>query len=118
MAQEGFRNAKVSCLCGAQIRVDTSSTDRSVTCPSCENTFDFVVSIDAARKRSQVSIVLSKAAMKTEGESLGKAGPEPVEPRLRPAPPPEEPVRAAASEAKPKAAPKVSKVNRKASGRT
>ena len=119
MAQEHFRSyAKVSCLCGAQIRVDTSSTDRHVTCPSCENTFDFVVSMDAARKRSQVSIVLSRAAMKTEGESLGKSGPEPVEPRPQPAPPPSAPSREAAAEAKPKAAPKVSKVSRKGSGKT
>jgi hypothetical protein len=87
MADEQARNyAKVSCLCGAQIRVDATSADRHVTCPSCDSTFDFVVSVDAARKRSRVSIVLSRAAMKTEGESLGKSSGKKAETLGKPSP--------------------------------
>lgn len=99
MADEPIRAyQKVSCLCGAQIRVDPSSTDRRVTCPSCGSNFDFVVTLDPGRKRSKVSIVLPRAAMKTEGESLGKASGKPAasktaapknpEPKAAPPPPP------------------------------
>lgn len=113
MAEEFRSYAKVSCLCGAQIRVDPSSNDRHVTCPSCANTFDFVVSMDAAKRRSRVSIVLSRAAMKTEGESLGKAGDRPVKagkaPAAKPTPPPKAP---------PTPLPKVTRVTRKVGGKT
>jgi hypothetical protein len=74
---------KVSCLCGGTVRVDPLSQNRRVTCPDCRSTFDFVVTVDTARKKSMISLVLPKAAMKTEGESLGAASrPD------RPAPPP------------------------------
>src|SRR5262245_844871 len=93
MANEQFRRLqKVSCLCGAQIKVDTGSTNHHVVCGTCGNAFDFVVGLDG-HKRSQVSIVLSKAAMKTEGDSLGKASPN-APPRAaapKPAPPPPPP---------------------------
>lgn len=111
MAEDQFRSvAKVSCVCGAQLRVDPSSDDRRVTCPTCNNTFDFVVSMDTAKRRARVSIVLSKAAMKTEGDSLGKAdGPlKPAAPAAKAPPTP--------SPAKP--APKVTRVNRKVGGKT
>jgi hypothetical protein len=136
MGNEQFKRLqKVSCLCGTQVKVDTSSNDRHVTCPSCNNEFDVVVSMDAARKRSQISIVLSRAAMKTEGESLGKASgdPAPSSAPLRggategkparaaaPTPPPPapktrtSPPRSGASEVKPK----VSRVARKVGGKT
>jgi hypothetical protein len=68
---------KVSCLCGADVRVDLLSGDRKVTCPACSSTFDFVVTMDAARKNSRVSLILPRAA-------LGMPKP-PVE---APAPPP------------------------------
>ena len=111
MADEQFRSlAKVSCVCGASLRVDPSSNDRHVTCPSCNNTFDFVVSMDAAKRRARVSIVLSKAAMKTEGDSLGKADgplkPAPPAPKAPPTPPPVKPM------------PKVTRVSRKVGGKT
>jgi len=99
VADEQFKvYQKVSCLCGASIRVDPSSLDRRVTCPSCGSNFDFVVTLDAAKKRSKVSIVLSRAAMKTEGDSLGKASDKPSAkpaaakaPAPKPAPPPPPP---------------------------
>lgn len=88
---------KVSCLCGAEVRVDPLSADRRVTCPSCNSAFDFVVTVDAGRRNSRLSIVLPRAAMKTEGESLGKPSEKPVA----------------------KAAPKaVTRVSRKPSGKT
>jgi len=106
---------KVSCVCGATLRVDPSKADRRVTCASCRNSFDFVVSMDAARKKSRVSIVLSRAAMKTEGDSLGKAEAEEAV-FSPPAPPAPEakPSRGKPSEYKPK----VSKVTKKVAGKT
>src|SRR5262245_58858484 len=77
---------KVSCLCGAEVRVDPLNTDRHVTCPNCGNSFDFVVTVEAGKRQPRLSIVLPRAAMKIEGDSLGKAGPKP-EPK--PAPPPQ-----------------------------
>lgn len=115
---------KVSCLCGATVRVDPLKQDRRVTCPECRSTFDFVVTVDAAKKKSMISLVLPKAAMKTEGESLAFLGehegapskPQPVSPASlspgtkarapKPAAPPKAPAKA------------VTKVPRKASGRT
>ena len=76
---------KVSCLCGAEVRVDPLSMDRHVTCPNCNSSFDFVVTVDASRRNSRLSIVLPRAAMKTEGESLGKAGPKPESKAAAPA---------------------------------
>lgn len=109
MADEQFKAfQKVSCLCGETIRVDPASPDRHVTCPSCDSTFDFVVSLDAMKKRSRVSIVLSRAAMKTEGESLGKTAPALASPPP-PAPPPPPMAPAAAKAPPPKAPTKVKK---------
>src|SRR5689334_12145289 len=120
MADEASKlGPKVSCVCGAQLRVDTTKADRRVTCLSCRNTFDFVVSVDAARKRSKVSIVLSRAAMKTEGESLGKAAAEREEEAFftpEPAPPPE--VKPAKSKQPSEYKPKVSRVTKKVGGKT
>jgi hypothetical protein len=119
MADEQFKRLqKVSCLCGAQIKLDTASTNRQVTCSSCRNTFDFVVSMDGARKRSMVSIVLSRAAMKTEGESLGKSSGAPAEdavffPAAAESRPPA-PARPKAQEPKPK----VTRVSKKIGGKT
>ncbi len=62
---------QVSCLCGATVKIDPQKQDRRVTCPSCRSTFGFVVTVDASRKKSMVSLVLPRSAMKTEGESLG-----------------------------------------------
>jgi hypothetical protein len=83
---------KVSCLCGGTVRVDPSKQDRRVTCPDCRSTFDFVVTVDAARKKSMVSLVLPRAAMKTEGESLGATSrPDPAPPKAEPKPAPKAP---------------------------
>lgn len=105
---------KVSCLCGAEVRVDPLSTDRRVTCPSCNSTFDFVVTVDAGRRSSRLSIVLPRAAMKTEGESLGKTAPK-AEPKAAP------PAPKAATQA-PKAVTQVPKgvtrISKKSSGKT
>jgi len=109
---------KVSCLCGASLRVDPSSTDRHVACPSCGNAFDFVVSMDAAKRRSRVSIVLSKAAMKTEGDSLGKAGDEPVNAGKAPGSKGTPPPRSEPTPTPAKPMPKVTRVTRKVGGKT
>src|SRR5437016_8605634 len=105
---------KVSCLCGATVRVDPLQQDRRVTCPNCNSTFDFVVTVDAARKKSMVSLDLPRSAMKTEGESLGmKAGrsdPRPAlpsEPKAETKPAPKAPLTRA-----------VTKATRKPSGKT
>lgn len=83
MKEPEFRRfEKASCLCGAEFRIDPLSQDRRVNCPSCGGTFDFVVTMDSAVKRSRVSLVLPRAALKTEGEtweSLAKARPESVQ---------------------------------------
>jgi len=111
---------KASCLCGATLRVDPLKQDRRVTCPDCNNSFDFVVTMDAARKQSMISLVLSRAAMKTEGESLAHLGERPEQAEFqqdlfaetkskppKPAPPPKAP-----------AAKGVTKVPRKSAGKT
>ena len=67
------RIQKVSCPCGADVSVDPLSTDRRVTCPGCRSTFDFVVTMDAARRSSRLSLVLTREVLHTEGESLGAA---------------------------------------------
>lgn len=54
------------------MRVDPMNRERRVTCPSCKSTFDFVVTMDAARKNSRLSIILPRGALKCEGESLSK----------------------------------------------
>src|SRR6185503_9190960 len=113
MAEDQFRSfQKVSCLCGAQLRVDPQSQNRHVACPTCGNAFDVVVSMDAAKRRSRVSIVLSRAAMKTEGESLGKAGDEPVKAGKAPA------AKAEPTPTPAKPMPKVTRVSRKVCGKT
>jgi hypothetical protein len=63
-------DAKVSCLCGFQVRVDTLSQERRVTCPSCGSTFDYVVTIDQASHAPRLSLILPKGALKPDGESL------------------------------------------------
>lgn len=73
----------VSCLCGAEIRVDPLSRMRRVTCPDCKSPLDFVVSMDQKLKKPRVSIVIPLGLMKTEGPSLGASAPKP-----KPAPPP------------------------------
>src|SRR5262245_56855645 len=75
---------KVSCLCGGTVKVDPLKQDRRVTCPDCRKSFDFVVTVDAGRKKSMISLVLPRSAMKTEGESLANLGDHPSA-----APPPE-----------------------------
>ena len=114
---------KVSCLCGESVRVDPLRPERRVTCPSCNSTFDFVVTVDAAKKKSMVSLVLPKSAMKTTGESLAILPGRPEAPA--PAPPeivpdlftPPTRVRPAA-EAKAKPPKAVTKVPRRSSGKT
>jgi len=119
MAEEASRlGPKVSCVCGAQLRVDTTKADRRVTCPTCRNTFDFVVSVDQARKRSRVSIVLSRAAMKTEGESLGKAAASEEEEAVFTSPPMPVPEKPAKSKQPSEYRPKVSRVTKKIGGKT
>ncbi|HVE39730.1 MAG TPA: hypothetical protein VNM14_07585 [Planctomycetota bacterium] len=111
---------KASCLCGATLKVDPLKQDRRVTCPDCNSTFDFVVTVDAARKKSMVSIVLPKAAMKTEGESLASLGGRPEQPDYQPDLFAETKSKPAKAAPPPKApAPKgVTKVPRKGGGKT
>lgn len=105
---------KVSCLCGAEVRVDPLNTDRHVTCPSCNSSFDFVVTVESGKRQPRLSIVLPRAAMKTEGESLGKAGPKPES--KAPAPPPKAVTQAPKNPTQvPKA---VTRVSKKSSGKT
>ncbi len=86
------RTQTLSCPCGTDVRVDPLSADRRVTCPGCRNTFDFVVTMDAARRSSRLSLVLTREVMHTEGESLGAASESAPS---KPAPPP--PPKAAAA---------------------
>ena len=102
MKDEPKGQPKVSCLCGATVRVDPLRQDRRVTCPSCNSTFDFVVTVDAARKKSMISLVLPRSAMKTEGESLGSS----ARADQKPAPPAKADPKPA-PKADPKPAPKV-----------
>jgi hypothetical protein len=81
------KTQKVSCPCGSDVSVNPLSPDRRVTCPGCRNTFDFVVTMDADRRTSRLSLVLTREVLHTEGESLGAATEEPA-PRAKPAPPP------------------------------
>ncbi|HLY75657.1 MAG TPA: hypothetical protein VKU80_16160 [Planctomycetota bacterium] len=60
----------VSCLCGAEVRVDPVSQDRRITCPSCQSTFDFVVTMDKASRNTRLTLILPRSALKPEGESL------------------------------------------------
>jgi hypothetical protein len=113
---------KVSCLCGAEVRVDPLNTDRHVTCPSCNNSFDFVVTVESGKRQPRLSIVLPRAAMKTEGESLGKAGPKAESKPPPPPPKPAAPAPKAVTQA-PKGAPQapktgVTRVSKKSSGKT
>ena len=66
--------AKVSCLCGADVRVDPMAVNRRVTCLMCRSTFDFVVTMDASRKNSRISLILPRGALEMPGtESLASA---------------------------------------------
>jgi hypothetical protein len=75
----------VSCLCGAEVRVDPVSQDRRVTCPSCQSTFDFVVTLDQASRNTRLTLILPRSALKPEGESLAfsSAAKEPPSPPPR-----------------------------------
>jgi hypothetical protein len=75
---------RVSCPCGSEVRVNPLANDRRVTCPGCRSTYDFVITMDASRRTSRLSLVLTCEAMKTEGESLGAA----TEDELSKPPPP------------------------------
>jgi hypothetical protein len=116
---------KVSCLCGGTVRVDPLKQDRRVTCPDCKSTFDFVVTVDAAKKKSMISLVLPRAAMKTEGESLAFLGEHSTAPaKAQPDYQPDLFAETKSKTAKPAATPKappakaVTKVPRKGSGKT
>lgn len=94
MPDDGMKAVhKVSCPCGAGVRVDAQTAERSVRCPKCNRLLDFVVSIDARSRRAKVSIVVSMDAMMLEGQSLGlgtskkKGPPPPVEPPRTRVPP-------------------------------
>ena len=96
---------KVSCPCGAEVSVDPLSADRRVTCPGCRSTFDFVVTMDAARRSSRLSLVLTREVLHTEGESLG-AESESAPSRPVPAAPKPPPVPKSATRVSKKAAAK------------
>lgn len=68
--QPGRNWQKISCLCGADVRVDLMSTDRRVVCPTCSNTFDFVVTMDSERKNSRLSLILPKGALNSPSQTL------------------------------------------------
>lgn len=87
---------KVSCPCGADVRIDPLKPDRNVTCPRCRLRIDFVVTIDPKSRRPRVSIVVPLNAVKPEGESLA-AVPAKTAPRA-PQPPPPRTVRAVLAE--------------------
>lgn len=82
--------ARVSCPCGAAVRIDPMSAERRFRCPRCSNLIDFVVSVDRATKRPKVSIVVPPDAVAGLGESLGAS----TRKREAPAPPPPSPPRA------------------------
>jgi hypothetical protein len=103
------RVQNLSCPCGADVRVDPLSANRRVTCPGCRNTFDFVVTMDAARRSSRLSLVLTREVMHTDGESLGAASesdppPKPAPPAPKSPPPPKNPTRVSKKAAKAAAA--------------
>ena len=99
---------KISCPCGAELRVDPRAANRRVTCPGCRNTFDFVVTMDASRKSSRLSLVLTRDVMHTEGESLGAASAtsDAEEPEQAPPPPKAAPAPKSVAKVSKKAAPK------------
>jgi len=85
--QPGRAWQKISCLCGADVRVDLMSTDRRVICPTCSNTFDFVVTMDSERKNSRLSLILPKGALNTPSQTLADfPAPAPAPPPPAPAP--------------------------------
>jgi len=77
---------KVSCLCGADVRVDPMNPTRRVTCPACRSTFDFVVTMDAARKNSRISLILPRGALEASLAQTGSAAPAAARPPAPPAP--------------------------------
>jgi predicted RNA-binding Zn-ribbon protein involved in translation (DUF1610 family) len=109
--QDPIRPAmKLSCPCGADVRVDPHQQNRNLECPKCGLALRVVVGVDPKDlKRSRVSLVLPSAAFKTGGESLGssakpvkartlvrktvvpKPAPKTVAPRVAAAPPPPPP---------------------------
>jgi hypothetical protein len=68
-----------------------------VTCPSCNTTFDYVVTIDQASHAPRLSLILPKSALKPEGESLALSPsarasvPEPADDVVEQAEPPPPP---------------------------
>lgn len=76
---------KVSCPCGASLRVDPLSPERSLRCGACGNRLNFIVTFDGKSRRPRVSIVVSPEAMALEGQSLGAADDDPA-PAPAPAP--------------------------------
>ncbi len=60
--QAGFH--KLSCPCGADIRIDARSTKRIVACPQCHLTLDFVVSMDPRTRKPRVALVMSADSLK------------------------------------------------------
>jgi hypothetical protein len=117
-------DAKVSCLCGFQVRVDPLSGNRQVTCPSCGSTFDYVVTIDQASHAPRLSLILPRGALKPEGESLAlvpSARPSEPEPEPEPAQEPvaefvEEPE--APPEPPPPPPKSVTRISKKGAGKT
>lgn len=78
---------KVSCLCGADVRVDVMSSNRKVTCGACSSTFDYVVTMDAAKRNSRISLILPRSALGLPSMAPSKmptpppAGPKTVTPK-------------------------------------
>lgn len=63
---------KLSCPCGADVRVDPLDQKRGLSCPKCGLSINFVVSVDPLdRKRSKVSLIVPLNAVDGVGESLG-----------------------------------------------
>jgi hypothetical protein len=66
---------KLSCPCGADIRVDPRKRERKVACPRCGLELSVVVSLDPKDLgQSKLSLVVPLKAVRTEGESLAKLG--------------------------------------------
>jgi transcription elongation factor Elf1 len=54
---------RVSCPCGAQLKIDPLRPERKFTCPSCKETSDFIVTMDARSRQPRVSIVVPTKAL-------------------------------------------------------
>ncbi len=91
MANDGARQFfRISCPCGAALRLDVLTANRRQRCPSCNLSLSFVVTMDGRSKSPRVSIVVAPEAMNLEGESLAvmSRSEEPAAPEPEPAPPP------------------------------